>query len=244
MPFPWIAAAGIGADIAGGLLGHSAQSQANRTNIKLAREQRDWEERMSNTAWQRGIEDMKAAGLNPMLGLSQGPASTPNSSAATVIPEDAAARGVTSAGSKAMLALDVEQRKANILNTNANTYKAQAEGDSARAVADNMQNKLHWENQKLQKEVEQIIQTFNLTQEQRFQLAKIGPLLVEAERAGVDLTKAQTNSAAVAAQLSKLQIPEAEVTAKWFESAIGRGGKITNALKDIIQVINMLRGGK
>lgn len=238
----WEIAAALGGELLGGVLGHSAQSQANRTNKRLAREQRAWEERMSSTAWQRGVADMQAAGLNPSLAFSQGPASTPGGSAATVQPEDALARGISSAGSKALIELDVEQRRANIQNTDALTYKARAEGDSARAVADNMRTKLHWENQKIQMEMEDIVQRFNLTQEQRAQLNRIGPLLVAAEQAGIDLTKAQTNSAKVAAQLAELGIPEARVNAEWFSSMMGGGGKITTAIKDIISTIRAIRG--
>lgn len=41
--------------------------------------QQDYNTNMSNTAWQRGTADMKAAGINPMLAISQGPASSPTS---------------------------------------------------------------------------------------------------------------------------------------------------------------------
>ena len=50
---------------------------------------RDWEntafqERMSNTAYQRAMSDMEQAGLNPMLAYQQGGESQPTGSTATV----------------------------------------------------------------------------------------------------------------------------------------------------------------
>lgn len=88
MAFPWAAVIGAGASIGGGLLqsaGAAAQNQAQRDiadNANVAAAERayaaqQFSEYMSNTAYQRTMEDMRKAGLNPILAYQQGGASTP-----------------------------------------------------------------------------------------------------------------------------------------------------------------------
>lgn len=112
---------GMAMNAAGSLFQNDWQSDeaefARNHSAQQAAINRDYQERMSGTSYQRAVGDMKAAGLNPMLAYQHGGASTP--SGAQGAPVNAApmhnpfaAIGPTTAAQVRNIDADTEMKKA------------------------------------------------------------------------------------------------------------------------------------
>ncbi len=105
---------------------------AMQFNAQEAAKSRSWQEYMSNTAHQREIRDLKAAGLNPVLSAMGG-----NGAAVT---SGATASGVTSAGAKGEVDTSVNaalvQVLGSILSAQTQLQTANVNARTQEAVAD------------------------------------------------------------------------------------------------------------
>ena len=121
--------------IGGSLLDRSSQQSANQANQANSQAQRDWEERMSNTAMQRRVEDLKAAGLNPVLAAGSSGASTPSYTTPNIEPEMKNTGQQFSQTAMNMLAM--KKMKADTENIQANTQNVDAD-----TLNKNLQNRI------------------------------------------------------------------------------------------------------
>lgn len=191
-------------------------NKQNLQNIRLARENRDWEERMANTAYQRKKADLVAAGYNPMLAIEGAGAVTPMSAPARVENENTQAAALLSSAS--MKFYERQLMKANISTAEAQARKTNAEASlveseipysaaNARARSDKLQEdlrKIGAEIGNLNLEARMKEVDYDLAELEYSQLEKLYPVALELER--------------VLLEAEKLGIPEKQAVAEFYRT--------------------------
>lgn len=131
----WGAVIAAGASLAGSALSAKGQSDANKANVGLSREQMDFQERMRDTQYQAAVKDMKAAGINPMVAYSQGGNAAP--SGAAIAQQNPYGAFADAAGKGVQSAVAAEKLQAELDLVDSQTKKNLEDATLAKAASDN-----------------------------------------------------------------------------------------------------------
>lgn len=209
-------------------------SANNALNAELAGENRNWsaeqasinrdfQQRMSDTSYQRATTDLLKAGLNPMLSLMKGGASTPSGATAT-------SATATASGNPTMrdtitpaltTALQTRQADAQVKLLEAQAFRERAEGWAAVGKPDNIEADTNLKRvqaglgEQTARKTDQEVN--NLREQQQVIKSLVDKIKVETEHEGVKI--AATQAAADLANAHELYT-RGQISIQRYESRI------------------------
>lgn len=239
--------------MAGSLLGGVLR---NDSQERQAAKQIDFQERMSSTAHQREVQDLMAAGLNPMLSAKLGGASSPAGAQANI--QDVLSPAVSSGQQGKLLAGQLEQIKSQVELNKANAQNALADIWVKNAQIDNLNattsqaragtGLAETQQQVAAKEIMRILEQTGLLRVQqrhvgeqaKTEVARQGSLQAQT---GLDtertkLTGADTRLRDVQGRHSELDLARSEAESKFFEGAVGEQNPMIRLVLQLISVLN------
>lgn len=203
-----------------------AAAQQQTWSANAAQTQMNFQEQMSNTAHQRNVADLKAAGLNPMMSHMHGGASTPQG--AGFAGAKANTPSMPSVGANISM-----QTAAQVENLNANSEKARAEAAEVREKTPTHPQNIAESKQRVQ----------NLQQEIGESAMRIEKIIAETDHAIASAANVTQQTKNLQAEIPRIQelVAQIKLQNKANLPAIDRKLK---ELEEIIQKLSLPKHGQ
>lgn len=234
---------------------NAEQAAQNRQfNAEQAGIARNWSKDMANTAYQRAVGDLRAAGLNPMLAYSQGGAPTPQAASAAGGAASAPSpipmrNSVGAALSSAMQAINMSNMAKQGTNIDADTALKNAQAVRETSSAANLDANTRDTLYKLQEKVPEEIRLLRSQQGTNFWKQMLDAAHTEVMKVEKDLktnqigqVEAQTKLVGIQTLLHRLAEPQARNAANaqntwWMKN-------VSPFLPDVLKTTNNIRNFK
>lgn len=247
-----------------------AERAANSFNSLEAQKQRDFEQSMfnqqtelANTAYQRQVADMQAAGVNPMMAVSgSGGSAVPSAASGSAASSVSPAGASLNLGTLLQLALDFKMLPAKLANMAADTAKKSAEAASTEQQTDFAsklfslnESGLNLSNDLKRGQIKEIEQSINESKSrERNNLAQavlananadnvvyMRPFISAELEAKTDLEKKQSRAAAVAAAYQQHLLDAGVIEMSLKES--GANIKVSEAIAELDRIQALIQKG-